>query len=154
VHFDVADLHKLPYPDDTFDAVYCISVLEHSTDYGVIIGEFRRVLKPEGMLIVTFDISLDGTADISPKNAHNLLGNLTEHFITDESPIRNLPSKLGDPGILSTGKIDNPVLLPCRRPWLYAVKYLVICLSKLRLPQGKYPDLTVFCHVFRKAAKD
>ena len=46
VRFMQASLQKLPLADATLDAVCCISVLEHTDQYGAIVDEFFRVLKP------------------------------------------------------------------------------------------------------------
>lgn len=71
-----ASLTALPYPDGKFDKVYCISVLEHLRDpfnkwpwllplrrllpfltatIEDSLREFRRVLKDDGLMVVTFD---------------------------------------------------------------------------------------------------
>lgn len=59
VNFIRSALNSLPFPDDSFDVLYCISVLEHTDNYPKILDEFKRVLKPGGLLIVTFDIALN-----------------------------------------------------------------------------------------------
>jgi len=46
------DAQKLPYPDQTFDAAYLISVLGEIPDAGVALRELRRVLKPGGRLVI------------------------------------------------------------------------------------------------------
>ncbi len=48
------DARRLTYPDDSFDFVYSISVIEHIPDDGdaVSLREFRRVLKPGGILVI------------------------------------------------------------------------------------------------------
>src|SRR6185437_15825588 len=60
VKFSEGWLQKLPFADDNFDAVCCISVLEHTNNYDEILDEFARVLRPGGLLVITFDLSLDG----------------------------------------------------------------------------------------------
>jgi SAM-dependent methyltransferase len=51
----VGDLHALPYRDDTFDHVFCISVLEHTADPLGCFDELWRVTRPGGTLTVTGD---------------------------------------------------------------------------------------------------
>ena len=43
----------LPHPDDHFDLLWCSEVIEHLDDPGKSIGEFRRVVKPGGLLVIT-----------------------------------------------------------------------------------------------------
>jgi len=44
---------RLPFPDATFDRIICAEVLEHIHDYGRMLDEIYRVLKPGGMLAVS-----------------------------------------------------------------------------------------------------
>lgn len=48
-----ADALALPFPDNTFDAVFIFDVLEHIDADDVALEELRRVLKPRGHLLVT-----------------------------------------------------------------------------------------------------
>ena len=51
--FRLADLdHRLPFPDDTFDAVVSVNCLYALPRPGVTIKEFGRVLKPGGRLVI------------------------------------------------------------------------------------------------------
>jgi len=45
------------FQDGAFDRVVCVSVLEHCIDYGIILQELWRVLKPGGRLLLTFDVA-------------------------------------------------------------------------------------------------
>jgi ubiquinone/menaquinone biosynthesis C-methylase UbiE len=54
--FQVVDFFHLPIADNSFDKIYCLSVLHHipSEDYRAkVIKEISRVLKPEGQSILT-----------------------------------------------------------------------------------------------------
>jgi ubiquinone/menaquinone biosynthesis C-methylase UbiE len=57
VHLVQANLTELPYEDNQFDKVFCISVLEHMDETSMFqtFSEFTRVLKDDGLLILTFD---------------------------------------------------------------------------------------------------
>jgi ubiquinone/menaquinone biosynthesis C-methylase UbiE len=50
-----ADLRQLPFPTATFEAIYCMEVLEHldqaTTTHAL--SEFYRVLKPRGQMLLT-----------------------------------------------------------------------------------------------------
>ncbi len=50
VHFEVADLYSLPFPDESFDAVFLHGVLEHLSDPVRGLREVLRVLKQGGVL--------------------------------------------------------------------------------------------------------
>jgi SAM-dependent methyltransferase len=49
----VDDASSLPFPDETFDAVVCIEVLEHLFRPELAVGEIIRVLKSGGVFIST-----------------------------------------------------------------------------------------------------
>jgi SAM-dependent methyltransferase len=53
VSLEVADVRHLPYPDASFDAAVCFEVIEHVDDPETILDELRRVLRPDGLLIVS-----------------------------------------------------------------------------------------------------
>lgn len=57
VNYRAEDLTALSYPDQSFDAVSCVSVLEHiPAPYDqVAVRELMRVLKPGGLLVITVD---------------------------------------------------------------------------------------------------
>ena len=50
VHFQVADIRELPFPDSSFDAVFTSAVLEHLGDPLEALGEISRILRPEGLI--------------------------------------------------------------------------------------------------------
>jgi SAM-dependent methyltransferase len=49
----VASVYELPFEDDRFANVLCMSVLEHLEDPARAISEMRRVLRPGGRIIVS-----------------------------------------------------------------------------------------------------
>ncbi len=49
----VSDITSIPLPDESFDAIMCIEVLEHIPEPAKAIEEFKRLLKPGGHLVLT-----------------------------------------------------------------------------------------------------
>ena len=48
------DLFAMPFEDGAFDALVCLSVLEHLTELAEALTEFRRVLRPGGVAVLCF----------------------------------------------------------------------------------------------------
>lgn len=48
-----ADATRLPFADASIDKIICSEVLEHIPNYQAVLGEIKRILKPEGLLAVT-----------------------------------------------------------------------------------------------------
>jgi len=51
IRYDIGVGENLPYPDDHFDAVVCVDVLEHVVDLTKVLAEVARVLKPGGLFL-------------------------------------------------------------------------------------------------------
>lgn len=72
IDFVGGDLKNMNYSDDYFDKVYCISVVEHAKEEErpFIIKELFRVLKPNGILILTVDVpvTLKDSEDTKHRN--------------------------------------------------------------------------------------
>ena len=53
--YDIGDMLKLPYPDESFDCILCRNVISHTDTEGikVIINELKRVLKNDGECYLT-----------------------------------------------------------------------------------------------------
>lgn len=129
VTFQEAMLQKLPYADDGLDIVCCISVLEHTTNYAEIVSEFARVLRPGGLLVLTFDLSLDGKFTLAKPTAEELLRKVIERFDVLESldVLAELPKMDQHDTILTTDHVKQtqPELLPWRFPMLKGIHDLV-----------------------------
>jgi SAM-dependent methyltransferase len=70
VGFRLIDKATLPFEDEKCDALFCISVLEHIHDFENTLMEMARILKPEGLCLITCDLGLDidedSQLDIAP----------------------------------------------------------------------------------------
>ena len=54
-HLDVQQgaIEAIPHPDDSFEVVTCLDVIEHTPDDVRSLSELRRVTRPGGVLVVT-----------------------------------------------------------------------------------------------------
>lgn len=64
VDYRLESLEKTTFPDAAFDRVFCISVVEHLPHEQALaaFAEWRRVLKPGGLLVVTMDVNFSDTS--------------------------------------------------------------------------------------------
>ncbi len=144
VAFSVADLRNLPFEDQSFDVVYCVSVLEHTNAYEAIVDEFYRVLRPGGKLVITFDISLDGRHDIPASKAAELLALLINKVGVDASHFPTIEAELAKSDFVTTQSfIESSVeLLPWKKPGV--VDHLKSIITSGR-PKSWPADLTYYC---------
>jgi SAM-dependent methyltransferase len=151
VSFQVATLQALPYADASMEAVYSISVLEHTADYDAILAEFERILVPGGLLVLTFDISLDGRSEVDPAGARRLLESLARRFDAVDAPAPgDLDAALRAPDLLTTGhtRRTRPALLP----WQRTLRTDLATLARLRLPRTQFYELAICCGTWRRRA--
>ena len=80
----LGDICSIPYEDNYFDKVFCISVLEHmdSTSRTKGLEELLRVLKPGGILLLTLDV---GETFISEEELPGLLSIFPKYIIPQKS---------------------------------------------------------------------
>lgn len=164
VRYDTRDLANLGFPDESFDCIYCISVLEHTAERDRIAAEFQRTLRPGGLLVVTIDVSLDGKAEIPRDEAAQLMGELERRFealdpfvaevadpgagvLTTRNVGRYAPSLVPPRTYASAGGVLRRLLRPQTFPWGRAFRRL--------LGQGGgsgASELTFFCTAWVKPA--
>lgn len=72
----------LPVEDESVEAVYCVSVIEHVANPDILLREMRRVLKPHGVCLITIDLDVLGNSEIGPERYASLVESLEAHFET------------------------------------------------------------------------
>jgi ubiquinone/menaquinone biosynthesis C-methylase UbiE len=53
LNFELGDIDKMPFEDKKFDLVICFETIEHVKDYNASLIEIKRILKDDGMLIMS-----------------------------------------------------------------------------------------------------
>jgi ubiquinone/menaquinone biosynthesis C-methylase UbiE len=56
--FQVADIERIPFPDNYFDGIVCLGVMEYLGSDEPALREMRRVLKPGGHAVITTPSSI------------------------------------------------------------------------------------------------
>lgn len=84
----LADAGRAPFPDASFDAVFCSNLLEHARDTDAIIGELARILRPGGWGYVSW------TNWYSPWGGHDMT---PYHFLGPERGPRLYERRHGPP---------------------------------------------------------
>src|SRR5262249_41606216 len=56
--FQVADIEHMPFPDNTFDGIVCLGVMEYLRSDDAALSEMWRILKPGGFAVVTTPSSI------------------------------------------------------------------------------------------------
>lgn len=98
VRFNQCSITSLPYEDKKFDKIFCISVLEHmsSQDIKLSLGEFKRTLRDNGLIVLTFDyptINLEQFKDTVNEVGLNFVGSFTFNM-PEDAVTSNLWGKL------------------------------------------------------------
>lgn len=108
VTFLQSDARSIALKTNSVDCVYCVSVLEHIPDFESVIYEVARILRPNGLLVLTFDVDLRGNSELGPAAYERLMMALQASFF----PIH--PEKTIHPLRLLT--TDNSIypMYPCR----------------------------------------
>ena len=73
------DIHQIPFPDNSFDVVFCNHVLEHVSDDLKACAEINRVLKPNGWGIIQSPVyeqetTLEDNSITDPKEREKVFG--------------------------------------------------------------------------------
>ncbi|GFO97105.1 putative methyltransferase [groundwater metagenome] len=89
IKFLAADICHLPFPDASFDVVWCYGVLQHllSAERELAVSEFRRLLRRDGMLFLEVMGEEDmryGGSEIEPNTFKRKKGIIYHYFNKNE----------------------------------------------------------------------
>lgn len=93
------DMTATSFPDGRFDAITCLSVIEHGVPIKAFLAEASRLLKPGGVLFVSTDYD-QSPPDTTGKTAY---GQPVHIFSPDE--IRDIVKQADDEGLRLVGEL-------------------------------------------------
>jgi 2-polyprenyl-3-methyl-5-hydroxy-6-metoxy-1,4-benzoquinol methylase len=92
-----SSLFEMPFENDTFDVLVCLSVLEHITELEAALSEFHRVIRPGAIAVLGFPVRNPATdiffrlvgydpREIHPSSHRDILGAARAHpgFVVEE----------------------------------------------------------------------
>lgn len=147
IKFYIEDIEETHLETEYYDIIYCISVLEHTKDKEKVIKEFYRLLKKDGVLILTFDISLDGKTEIPISGAKEIINLLNKYFIADEK-LEDVEILLKGKDIYTTQYINE--YMPEILPWKFGYKEILWDLVHLKVPKRFFSNITPYCMQYKK----
>lgn len=107
----VGDIRRMPYPPESFDGVISWGVIEHDeAGPGETLREFRRVLKPGGIAIVTVPVDSEAQRRSADYLHHREAGHQTffQYFMSQEE----LGTHLREAGfqVIEEGILPNAII--------------------------------------------
>ncbi len=146
VTFVPGDIHSLPFRDESVDVMYCISVLEHVDNHESVIQEFYRMLTHDGLLVLTFDLSLDSTGDLSLGQAKKTINVIQEYFPAADPNLEHLLALFDDDKRL----LNDDSVLRFDRSLKFSHRLWRDVGKTLRIIDPDFDKLTVCCLALRK----
>jgi SAM-dependent methyltransferase len=120
-NFQISPVEKMPFQDESFDAVISSAVLHFARDethFNRMLGEMWRVLKPDGIFFARLASSIGIENQIKfVGDGRYLLPDGSERFLVDEELLDSLTIQMG--GIwLEPLKTTNVQNLRCMTTWV------------------------------------
>ena len=146
--FSLENLEKLNRVSESLDAVFSVSVIEHTENPEQVIKEIHRVLKPGGMFVCTFDVSFEVGSPMHVKQVEQLVNRLRDLFDRQGDEDINITESAESSNRVTTSWISRayPDRLPWRNPrlvWLYDA-------LRGRFRSSLYRPMTFYCGTFIK----
>jgi SAM-dependent methyltransferase len=138
-HVDYVDagITALPFADNSFDAVFCISVIEHLGHDGVpaALAELRRVARPGSRLLITTDYYESADARLEYRGELGVFP--VEWAFFDETLLRRY--LLDAPGLRVDGAVDLAVdwdRVRATMPAFHGYPYTSIGVALIKVPDA------------------
>jgi len=146
--FSLEDLEQLDQASGSLDAIFSVSVIEHTGNPQQVVEEIHRVLKPGGMFVCTFDVSFETGSPMHVKQVERLLNCIHNLFDTQDEEDISISDSLENTNRVTTTWISSAY--PDRLPWRYPRLVWLYDALRGRFRSSLYRPLTFYCGTFIK----
>ena len=147
--FSLNDLEDLDRESESLDAVYSVSVIEHTANPQDVVAEIHRILRKGGIFVCTFDVSFEPRSPMYLTRVDKLVTRLQETFVIQDT---KQPGSIGDaerPDVVTTTWISKT--FPERLPWRFPRLVWFYDLLRGRFRTGLYRPMTFYCGTYIKS---
>ena len=149
--FLLEDLEQLNRASESLDAVFSVSVIEHTGNPQQVVEEIHRVLKPGGMFVCTFDVSFESSSPMHVKPVERLVNCLDNLFDRQDNEGVSITDSAERSDRISTAWISREY--PERLPWRYPRLVWLYDALRGRIRSGLYRPMTFFCGTYFKKSR-
>ena len=150
IEFHVSDCTALPFDDAEFDRVVSFETLEHLEEHDLLLAEFKRVLKPDGLLILSSPDKAtysDGQKTVNEFHVKELYREELEELIGRHFPASHLLGQklafhsaiwsMDNVGQVTLDQVSEGQAITPARPTQPPMYYIALCAAD----QSCLPDL-------------
>jgi SAM-dependent methyltransferase len=146
--FSLGDLEKLDQPGESLDAIFSVSVIEHTANPKQVIEEIHRVLKPRGIFVCTFDVSFEPGSPMHLGKVEQLVDRLQNLFDSSNSEDGSITESAECSNLVTTTWISRE--FPERLPWRYPRLVWLYDALRGRFRTTLYRPMTFYCGTYIK----
>jgi SAM-dependent methyltransferase len=146
--FSLGDLENLDQPSDSLDAIFSVSVIEHTANPQLVIEEIHRVLKPGGLFVCTFDVSFEPGSPMHVQKVEELVNRLHNLFERQDNDGASVGESAESSNRVTTAWISRTY--PDRLPWRFPRLVWLYDALRGRFRSSLYRPMTFYCGTFIK----
>ena len=125
------DIQHIPFPDNSFNVIFCNHILEHVEDDRLALREMYRVMRPGGWGILLSPVNYDRAVTYEDPSITDEAGRLRafgqKDHVRDYG--RDYPDRLAEAGF-TVESIDYAATLPAEEVSRYALRHEIIYLVR------------------------
>lgn len=146
--FSLDDLEDLDRASESLDAVYSVSVIEHTANPHDVVAEIHRILRKGGIFVCTFDVSFEPRSPMYLNRVDKLVTHLQQLFDTQDTMQPGGIANVEQADVVTTTWVSKT--FPDRLPWRFPRFVWIYDVLRGRFRSGLYRPMTFYCGTYIK----